>query len=318
MGALNVRIGARSSRLSQAQTATVLDLITKRLGDSVKLEFVPVRTRGDRLPPDAKRNRTKAGAKGAFTGDIETLLLKGEIDIAIHSMKDLTSNPTKGLVIGATPPRSDPRDALISAGGGAIETLPKGAKVGTSSLRRKAQLLDLRQDLEVVELHGNVDTRLRMVAGRKEPEGAIRGLDAIVLAVAGLERLGESSRISQKFSIDEMVPAVGQGIIAVQMRRGDKDMAKVVSQIDDEATSLESKCERAFAQRLGVDCYVPVGGCARASAGSIRIVGMVSKEDGTELRRKTLRGDPAEAAALGRRLADDLLARPRGQGGAAS
>jgi hydroxymethylbilane synthase len=167
VGVLTVRIGARSSRLSQAQTAMVSSLITKRLGDRVRLEFVPIRTRGDRLPPDAKRNRTKAGAKGAFTGDIEALLLKGEIDIAIHSMKDLPSNQTKGLLIGATPPRGDPRDALISANGGDIETLPKGAKVGTSSLRRKAQLLDLRQDLEVVELHGNVDTRLRMVEGSK-------------------------------------------------------------------------------------------------------------------------------------------------------
>jgi hydroxymethylbilane synthase len=115
-----------------------------------------------------------------------------------------------------------------------------------------------------------------------------------------------------------MVPAVGQGIIAVQMRRGDKDIAKVVSRIDDEATSLESKCERAFAQRLGVDCYVPVGGCARAAAGSIKMVGMVANEDGTELRKKTIRGDPAEAAALGRMLAEELLARPRGHGGAAS
>jgi hydroxymethylbilane synthase len=143
-------------------------------------------------------------------------------------------------------------------------------------------------------------------------------LDAIVLAVAGLERLGESSRISQKFSIDQMVPAVGQGIIAVQMRRNDKAMAKVLSQIDDETAAIEAKCERAFAKRLGVDCYVPVGGCARASTGSIRMVGMIAREDGTELRRKSVRGGPEDAAALGTRLAEELLGRPHGKRSAAS
>ncbi len=168
------------------------------------------------------------------------MLLAGKIDIAIHSMKDLPSDQTEGLAIGATPPRSDPRDALVTSGGGTIKTLPKSAKVGTSSLRRKAQLLKMRRDLEVVDLHGNVDTRLRKVL-----EGGAPDLDAIVLAVAGLERIGEGTRISQTFSIDEMVPAVGQGIIAVQMRRGDGDIAKVLSRIDDKVTGLESSCERA-------------------------------------------------------------------------
>jgi hydroxymethylbilane synthase len=233
-------------------------------------------------------------------------------------MKDLTSDLTEGLAIGATPPRSDPRDALIASDGKTIKTLPKGAKIGTSSLRRRAQLLGMRQDLEVVELHGNVDTRLRTVVGGETREGATRALDAVVLAVAGLERVGERTRISQTFSIDEMVPAVGQGIIAVQMRRDDRDIARVLSQIDDEATALESSCERAFAQRLGVDCYVPVGGCARASGGTMRIVGMIAKEDGTELTRKAIDGDSADAVALGTRLAEELLIGGRSRRGAAS
>jgi hydroxymethylbilane synthase len=166
----------------------------------------------------------------------------------------------------------------------------------------------MRRDLEVVELHGNVDTRLRTVVG-SDAAAATRDLDAVVLAVAGLERLGESARISQTFSIDEMVPAVGQGIIAVQMRRDDRDMARVLSQIDDKATALESSCERAFAQRLGVDCYVPVGGCARARGAKIRIVGMMANEDGTGLRRKAIGGDSSDAVSLGTRLAEELLAR---------
>lgn len=302
MGVLSVRIGARSSRLSRAQTSIVSELIKRRFGDGLAIEFVPVRTLGDRLPPSAKRALGRAGEKGAFTGDLEALLLEGKIDIAVHSMKDLPSDPTEGLEIGATPPRSDPRDALVSGTGGTIETLPRGAKVGTGSLRRRAQLMKMRRDLDVVELHGNVDTRLRRVA-----EGSAGELDAVVLAVAGLERLGEGVKISQTFSIEEMVPALGQGTIAVQMRSGDGEIAKVLAGISDEATGLEAACERAFARRLGVDCNVPVGGCARVSGSKITMVGMVAKEDGTDYRRRSLSGPRAKAASIGSRLADEFL-----------
>jgi len=310
---LRVRIGARSSRLSQAQTAIVSGLIKGRFGDSLALEFVPVKTRGDIAPPPAKRGLARAGAKRAFTGDIEDLLLAGKIDIAIHSMKDLPSDQTEGLTIGATPLRSDPRDALVTSDGGTIKTLPKGAKVGTSSLRRKAQLFRMRRDLRVVEIHGNVDSRLRKVL-----EGGAPDLDAIVLAVAGLERIGEGGRISQTFAIDEMVPAVGQGIIAVQMRRGDGDIAKILSRIHDKGTGLESSCERAFARRLGVDCNVPVGGCARVSRQRVRMVGMLAKEDGSEPRQREVAGPISNAVTLGNRLAEELLEGARALGGAAS
>ena len=313
MGILSLRIGARSSRLSKAQTAIVSDLLKSRFEDSLALEFVPVKTLGDRLPPTATQSLGRAGAKGAFTGDIETLLLDGKIDIAIHSMKDLTSDQTEGLAIGATPPRSDPRDALITGNGGTMKTLPTGARVGTSSLRRKAQLLKMRRDLDVVELHGNVDTRLRRVV-----RGGTGELDAVVLAVAGLERIGEGARISQRFSIDEMVPAVGQGIIAVQMRRADQRVANVLKKIDDEAAGLESKCERAFAQKLGADCNVPVGGCARVSGTKVRMVGMMAKEDGSEFRRKEVAGPKSDAVALGTRLAEALLEGTHFRMGAAS
>lgn len=302
MAVLSVRIGARSSRLSRAQTSIVSELIKRRFGDSLTIQFVPVRTLGDRLTPSAKRALGRAGEKGAFTGDLEALLLEGKIDVAVHSMKDLPSDPTEGLEIGATPPRSDPRDALVSGTGGTIETLPRGAKVGTGSLRRRAQLMKMRRDLDVVELHGNVDTRLRRVA-----EGSAGELDAVVLAVAGLERLGEGVKISQTFSIEEMVPALGQGTIAVQMRSGEGEIAKVLAGISDEATGLEAACERAFARRLGVDCNVPVGGCARVSGSKITMVGMVAKEDGTDYRRRSLSGPRAKAASIGSRLADEFL-----------
>jgi hydroxymethylbilane synthase len=316
-----VRIGARSSRLSLAQTSIVSGLLRKSFGTRVEIEVVPVKTRGDKTPPGQRtlgrggsspNNRAigrtahalslQGGAKGAFTGEIEAMLLGDEIDIAVHSMKDMTSVQTRGLAVGATPPRGDPRDAFVAREvGGTFCSLQKGAKVGTSSLRRKAQLLRLRSDVDVVDLHGNVDTRIRRLVG----DGS--GLDAIVLAAAGLERLGEGARIAHAFSVDEIVPAVGQGVIAIQMREGDADVARLLSRIDDEGTRLESTCERAFAARLGADCNVPVGGCARVVGGSVTMVGMLASEDCSGLSKRTLSGPSADVVALGTRLAEELL-----------
>jgi hydroxymethylbilane synthase len=309
----SLRVGARASRLSKSQVSIVSNLL-KRSASDLELEFIPVKTLGDRRAPAPREMRTSpAGEKGAFTGDIEELLLSGKIDVAIHSMKDLLSELPAGLVIGATPPRGDPRDALISGSGRALDKLPRGARVGTSSLRRKAQLLGIRRDIEVVDLHGNVDTRIRKTL---EDEGS--RLDAVVLAVAGLERIGESGRISQTFSIDEMVPAVGQGIIAVQMRAGDVEVSRVLSSIDDEATRLESGCERAFAQHLGADCNVPVGGCARVSGNSISLTGVLANEDLSALAKRRVKGPSADAEELGRKLAEQLLDDIRRRGAAAS
>ena len=300
MAVLKVRIGARASRLSRAQASLVSSLISERVED-VALEFVPVKTLGDRLPPAEERKKLgRAGEKGAFTGDLEALLLQGKIDIAVHSMKDLPSEETEGLMIGATPPRSDPRDVLVSKGEG-VRSLPRGARIGTSSLRRKAQLLKLRPDLDVVELHGNVDTRLRMVA-----EG-LDGLRGVVLAAAGLQRLGEAARISQTFSIAQMVPAVGQGIIAVQIREDDRELETLLSRITDVSAATESLCERAFARRLGVDCNVPVGGCAKASGGKVKIVGVIARPDGGDYRKDSEEGPKGSASDVGRRLAERLI-----------
>ncbi len=254
-----------------------------------------VKTLGDRLPPERRASRD---GKRAFTGELENMLLKDEVDIAVHSMKDLPSKLAGGLTIGATPPRGDPRDALLSNHGHGIERLPRGARVGTGSLRRKAQLLRLRGDLKVVPLHGNVPTRIEKLAS---------GLDAIVLALAGLERIGEEKRVSQIFSIDQMVPAVGQGIIAVEMKKRDTRVAKILSKIDNGLARAESNCERAFIERLGGDCYVPVGGCARASNDRIQVVGMIASTDGREIVKESLRSTPSEASSLGRLLATELL-----------
>jgi hydroxymethylbilane synthase len=283
--------------LSQAQTRIVLDLLRKTSPEII-LEVSLIKTRGDRLPPERRAARTIEG-KRAFTGELEKMLLVGEIDIAVHSMKDLTSVLESGLVIGSTPPRGDPRDALLSGDkGDTIDTLARGARIGTGSLRRRAQLLRLRSDLIVVPLHGNVNTRIEKIGS---------DLDAIVLAVAGLKRMGEEGRISQVFSVDEMVPAVGQGIIAVEMRKDDTRVSRIISRIDDADAGAESECERAFLERLGGDCYVPAGACARISGDEIAVTGMIASPDGRDMLKKTLRSGRKAASSLGRRLADELL-----------
>ncbi len=291
-----LRVGARGSRLSRAQTQLVVDMLTSRV-PGLEVQVVPIKTAGDRLPPE---KRGAIDGKTAFTGDIETLLLEGEVDAAVHSMKDLSVELRDGLGIGATPPRGDPRDALVSLNGEALRELPEGAKVGTSSLRRRAQILNLRRDLAVVDLHGNVETRL----------GKMRqlGLGAIVLAAAGLERISEAGRITQLLSLDEMIPAAGQAALAVEVRRDDSETSKIVGRIDDVAARRESSCERAFTKSVGGDCFVPVGACARLQGDSLTITGVIASPDGRQLIRKALHSSGSgDVESLGRRLGEEML-----------
>lgn len=287
-------VGTRASKLSMAQTKIVTKLLSSR-SKGLKIDTVTVRTLGDRLPPE---ERGSVDGKTAFTGDIESMLIKGTVDIAVHSLKDLPSKMDERLVIAATPPRADPRDVLVSKRRQKLSELPKGAKVGTSSLRRKAQLLRMRGDIEVVEVHGNVETRLRRMQD---------GLDGVILAAAGLERMSASGRIAQYFTIDEMVPAVGQAIIAVQSRKEDEEVKRILFRIEDPKARVEATCERAFSQRLGGDCNVPVGAHAELSGESLSVVGMIASPDGKKMIKKALSGRATEADSLGDRLAKELL-----------
>jgi len=291
----SLKIGARGSRLSRAQTQTVVEMLSRR-EPGLEIVVVPIKTAGDRMPP---QKRTAIDGKTAFTGDIESLLLSGEIDAAVHSMKDVSVKLKDGLKIAATPPRGDPRDALISLHGEGLPDLHPGAVVGTSSLRRRAQLLNLRRDLSVVDLHGNVESRI-------ERMDTLR-LDAIVLAAAGVERISESRRVSQFFSTEEMVPAAGQATLAVEVREGDKETEKIVAGIDDRKTRLESDCERAFARRVGGDCFVPVGACARMSGESLTVSGMIASTDGRQMIRRTRTSSSTNAESLGAELGDEML-----------
>jgi len=286
-------VGTRGSKLALAQTSMVLGLLSQRL-PGIELQVVTVKTAGDRLPP---QKRGETDGKGAFTGDIEDLLAKGQVDLAVHSLKDLSVRLGRGLKIGATPPRGDPRDALVSTIGEKLSGLPKGSSLGTSSIRRKAQLMKLRPDLKMVDLHGNVETRVRKMKELR--------LGGVVLAAAGLDRLSMGERITQRFSVEEMVPSAGQGTIAVEVRSGDGEVAEMVSKINDEKTMRASECERAFARAIGGDCYVPAGAHASVNGRSLTLVGMVASADGrVVLKRSATSTDPV---GLGETLGEELL-----------
>jgi hydroxymethylbilane synthase len=289
-------VGTRGSKLALAQTKLVLRMLEEVAGD-VRFDVVPIKTAGDVSPPGPMEGMD---GKTAFTGEIEKRLVDGGIDIAVHSMKDLPPGTEDGLVVAATPPRGDPRDALVTPSGTGFAELRNGARIGTSSVRRRAQLLAARKDLEVVELHGNVETRLRKLETEM--------LDGVVLAAAGLKRLGLGSRVSQVFETDEMVPAPCQGIIAVQARSDGREVLAILKKIDDAATRAASECERAFSEALGGDCDVPLGAFASAGQESLTAVGVLADSDGSSIVRVSASGDLGRARELGRELAAKVTA----------
>jgi hydroxymethylbilane synthase len=261
----------------------------------ISIEVVPIATEGDK---GASQRSGAWGAKGAFTRDIESKLLAGDIDVAVHSMKDIPNDIPQGLVIAATPRRDDPRDCLLSTSGAAFRALPARSRVGTGSLRRKSQLVRMRSDIEVVGLVGNVDTRIKKLT---------TGYDAIVLALAGLRRIGQENLAAQIFSTEEMVPAICQGILALEVRSEDSSLRDLLSNIEDKGTRTEADCERAFSKALGADCNVPVGGIARVKGESMSLIGLIANEDGTVCLRREAAGPSSRAADLGKELAHELL-----------
>lgn len=289
-------VGTRGSRLALAQTKLVIERL-EGAGAGVSFEVVPIKTAGDLSPPEA---RVGMDGKTAFTGEIERQLVDGKIDLAVHSMKDLPPASDERLVVAAMPPRGDPRDAFVSASKMSFGGLKNGARVGTSSARRRAQLMAARKDIEVVDLHGNVETRLRKL----ETEN----LDGVVLAAAGLERLGLGSRVTQLFGTGEMVPAPCQGILAVQARRDSVRVTTILGRIDDAATRTASECERAFSEALGGDCDVPLGAFARVNRGRIDGVGVLADPDGTRLVKISASSTLEGARELGRSLAAKVVA----------
>lgn len=290
-------IGTRSSKLALWQAEYVKSRLEEEYPElTVKLKLMT--TKGDKIL-DAPL--AKIGGKGLFTKELETDMLEGGIDLAVHSLKDMPTEAPEGLVISAITKRFDSGDAVVSPKYKKFSELPQGAKVGTSSLRRKAQLLHVRPDLNICDLRGNVNTRLRKL----EEEN----FDAIILAVAGLKRLGFGERITDVLPKRMVLPAVGQGALAIETREADEDVRALISFLNDEETVQCATVERSFLARVEGGCQVPVGVYATsAGEGMIQAEAVIASVDGSKLYRDKLTGLAENCEKIGRELADKLLA----------
>lgn len=297
---LTVRIGTRRSQLALWQTNRVRDLLLAQHPD-LTVELVHMTTKGDRV---LDKPLPEIGGKGLFTLELEHALASGEIDLAVHSLKDLPTEMAEPFTLGAILTRANPFDALVSRARHTLATLPLGATVGTSSLRRRAQVLAHRPDLNLANLRGNVDTR---IAKAYDPAGPY---DAIVLAVAGLQRLDRADDISEVIAADVMLPAPGQGAVAVQCRANDEAIQARLVTLDDHTTRIAVTAERAFLQRLEAGCRLPVSAFATLEDGKLHMVGRVSGLDGTQTITVEHTALPDQAFALGVQMAD--LARAQG------
>jgi hydroxymethylbilane synthase len=290
-----VRIGTRGSALALWQAHHMRDLL-QNAWPTLAITIEVMKTQGDAT---LDTPLPQIGGKGVFTAELESALRSGAIDLAVHSLKDLPTESSAGLMIGAIPDRADPRDALVSRGNHLLDTLPEGAAVGTSSRRRAAQLLVQRPDLRLLDIRGNVDTRLRKAMASDGP------YDAIVLALAGLERLGRTAEASEQLPVEVMLPAPGQGALAVQSR--DDDVSRrLLAPLNHDLTVLAVTAERAFLAALGGGCAVPVAAYGEITEGRLALRGRVTAPDGSRQVDVSLAGDATldDATALGQRLAE--------------
>lgn len=295
-----LQVATRGSKLALAQTAWVIERLRER-SPGQRFETRVIKTSGD----DAGQGGPPPG-KGIFVKEIEEALLRGEAALAVHSLKDLPTELPPGLAIAAVPKREDPRDALISKTGARLGELPTGAVVGTGSGRRAAQLLAARPDLRVEPIRGNLDTRIAKLMGTRESPVAY---DAIIVAAAGCRRLGLAGAITQLLPPGLMLPAAGQGALAVETRLDDSDTTAIAAVLDDDATRQATTAERACLHGLGGGCRVPIAAHARIAEETLLLRARVCSPDGREIVESEASGPPAEAEALGASLANELLQR---------
>jgi hydroxymethylbilane synthase len=297
----SLRIGSRGSKLALWQAEHIKDRLVRECG--IEAEIVIIKTSGDRFQSAAvSQVSDQAGGKGIFIKEIEDALLEGRVDIAVHSMKDVPTETPRGLCFPAVTKREDARDCLVSRGGESLAKLARGARVGTSSLRRQSQLRQFRPDLRVADLRGNVDTRIRKLDAGE--------FDAILVAKAGLDRLGLGAKITEIISPDVMLPAVGQGALAIEAREVDAEIRETLGSFEDAETRLAVTAERALLVELRGGCQVPLGAWARSENDFLRLDACVLSADGTECvcsNASAMSKSLKEAEALGKRVAKELL-----------
>jgi len=292
---MKIRLGTRGSRLAVVQSEAVAASLRAR---GAEIEIVVIRTSGDRLAQVALAD---FGGKALFVKEIEEALLAGQVDVGVHSLKDMPSDLPDALTLAAFPLREDPCDVLLGRRDGGWDALSAGAVVGTSSPRRRAMVLARRPDLRTEPIRGNVETRL----------GKLRAgdYDALVMAAAGLKRLGLNPAHATPLDPVEFVPAVGQGVLAVEARQADRELLEVLRAVDDTRTRLAALAERAFLARLEAGCHTPVAAYARLDGGTLELTGVVSSPDGVIALRASNRGPAVDGGRLGAALADELLAK---------
>ena len=296
-----MKIGTRGSALALTQADWVAARLRQRYPE-VKIATVVIKTRGD-IMQDV--SLVKIGGKGVFVKEIEDALLRGEIDIAVHSMKDVPSELPDGLHIATIPEREDPRDVLIAKDNRKIESLPRGARIGTGSLRRGMQMRNLLPDVQIVPLRGNLDTRIRKIEAE--------GLDGVIVAAAGIRRMGWIHRVSQFIPAEVMLPAVGQGALGIELRADDSSLADMLAFLNHPATSMEVGAERSFLQRLGGGCQLPIAAYAQIRGKELTVRGLVGSLNGRTMITDEVRGNQSDYRMLGTLLAERILS----QGGQA-
>lgn len=291
----SIKIGTRGSKLALWQANWVKSAITS-INPSLSVDLIIIKTKGDKI---LDVPLAKVGGKGLFVKEIEEALLGRRIDLAVHSMKDMPAEIPDGLCIGAIPKRENPKDVLISTNGLLFSELKNGSRVGTSSLRRSAQLLHARPDIVILPLRGNLDTRLKKL----ETEN----MDAIILAAAGVKRLNFESKITEYFDENVMLPAVGQGALCIEIRENDTEIEPIVTALDHQKTRSAVMGERAFSNRLEGGCQVPIAALGKIEKNIFTMSGLVADVDGKTILKKTLAGHVEQSETIGVKLADSLL-----------
>ena len=298
---MTIKIGTRASKLAIAQAQWVKSRITENYPD-ITVNVITITTKGDRI---INKPLSTIGGKGLFVKEIETSLMKGDIDVAVHSLKDVPAELPDALCIGIFPEREDPHDVMLSKDNIQLKDLPKGSCIGTSSLRRAAQILHHRSDLKIVPLRGNLDTRIRKLHSTD--------IQAIVVAAAGLKRIGLGDTITQPLSFDYMVPAIGQGALGLEFRIDDEKTLDRLRFLDHYTTRVAVEAERSFLMELQGGCQVPIAGFAQLKDASLVLDGLVADLDGDTIVRDTVIGLPENAKELGARLANMLLDKGAGK-----